>query len=162
MPSFDIVSEINLQEVDNAINQAAKELATRYDFRGSKCRIDFDKKELVTLVADDEFKMKALWDVLLGRIVKRGIDPKALDVGKFLPGPDGLTKCAIKLKRGVPTEVAKEIVKHLKGVDLKVQAQIQDTQVRVSGKKRDDLQAAIASVRAQDFGLPLQFGNFRD
>ena len=162
MPSFDIFSKVDLQEVDNAVNQALKEIGTRFDFRGSTCQIEFDKKELIKLVADDEFKMRALWDVLLGKLIKRGIDPKALDQGKTESAFGGAAKCDIKLKQGIPTDTAKKMTKHIKDSDLKVHAQIQDEQVRVTGKKRDDLQAAITSVRGKDFGLPLQFGNFRD
>ena len=162
MPSFDIVSEINLQEMDNAINQAAKEVGTRYDFRGSKCTIDYDKKELIKLLADDDFKMRSLWDIVLSKAIKRGIDPKSLDCGAFEPGPNGLTKCDVKLKQGIPQETAKKITKEIKDSKLKVQAQIQEDKVRVTGKKRDDLQEAIALLKPKDFGLPLQFGNFRD
>lgn len=162
MPSFDIFSKVDLQEVDNAVNQALKEIATRFDFRGSTCAIEFDKKELLKLTADDEFKMKSLWDVLLGKLIKRGIDPKALDQGKTESGLGGATKCEVKLKQGIPTDTAKQITKYVKEAGLKVQAQIQDEQIRVTGKKKDDLQTAMASVRAKDFGLPLQFGNYRD
>lgn len=163
MPSFDIVSEVNQQELDNAINQARKELETRYDFRGSKSKIDFDKKELlIKLLSDDDFKMKALIDILQSKVIKRGIDMKALDVGKVEEGADGLVKCTVKLKNGIDQDTAKKITKGIKETKMKVQAQIQDTQVRVSGKKRDDLQEAIAFVKSQDFGLPLQFENFRD
>jgi len=163
MPSFDIVSEINFQELDNALNQARKEIETRYDFRGSKSSIDFDKKEnLIKLLADDDYKIKALIDIVQSKAMKRGLDFKALDVGEPALGPDGLTKCQIKLKNGIQTDDAKKIVKEIKETKIKVQAQIQDEQVRVTGKSRDDLQAVMAFVRSKDFGLPLQFNNFRD
>lgn len=161
MPSFDIVSKLDLQEMDNAVNQAKKELATRYDFRGSKSRIDWDHKAL-GLLADDEFKMKALTDILLTKTVKRNIDAKALDIGKIEDAAGGLVKCEIGIKQGVPVETARKIVKLIKDSKLKVQAQIQDDQVRVSGKKRDDLQQAIDMVKGGGFDLPLQFVNYRD
>ena len=161
MPSFDIASQLNLQEVDNAVNQARKELATRYDFRGSKSRIDWDHKE-IALIADDDLKMKALTDILIEKMVRRQIDRRGLDIGKVDEAGGGLLKCEVKLKQGVPVETARAIVKQLKDLKLKVQAQIQDDQVRVSGKKRDDLQEAIAAVRGKGYDLPLQFINFRE
>ena len=161
MPSFDIVSKIDLQEVENAINQARKELATRYDFRGSKSRIDWDK-EKINIVADDDFKMRQLIDMLKEKSVRRNIDPRALDIGKTEEGLGGLMKCEIKLRQGVPTETAREIVKAIKDAKMKVQAQIQEGQVRVSGKKRDDLQEAIALIKSKGYDLPLQFINFRE
>jgi len=161
MPSFDIVSRIDLQEMDNAVNQAKKEISTRYDFRGSKSRIDWDHKTL-GLVADDEFKMKALVEIVMTKVVKRGIDAKALDVGKLEEASGGLVKCAVGIKQGVPVETARKIVKDIKDAKLKVQAQIQDDQVRVSGKKRDDLQQVIAMVKGAGLDLPLQFVNYRD
>ncbi|OGQ23247.1 MAG: YajQ family cyclic di-GMP-binding protein [Deltaproteobacteria bacterium RIFCSPLOWO2_02_FULL_44_10] len=161
MPSFDIVSELNLQEMDNAINQATKELVTRYDFRGSKSKIEWDKK-ILKLIADDDFRMKAIIDIVQSKIVKRNIDIRSLEFGKIEPGADGMVKCEVKLKQGVPTEKAKEMVKDIKTTKLSVQAQIQENQVRVSGKKRDDLQQVIAFVRSKNYELPLQFINFRD
>lgn len=161
MPSFDIVSKIDLQEVDNAVNQARKEIATRFDFRGSKSRIDWDHKQ-IDLIADDEFKMKSLTEILIEKTVRRQIDRRALDIGKVEQGSGGLVKCEVKLKQGVPVETAREIVKQVKDSKLKVQAQIQEDQVRVSGKKRDDLQQVIAIVRAKGYDLPLQFVNYRD
>jgi cyclic-di-GMP-binding protein len=161
MPSFDIVSTLDLQEVDNAVNQARKELATRYDFRGSKSRIDWDHK-MITLLSDDDFRMKALTDILIEKIVRRKIDVKALGMGKVEPTAGGLVKCEITLKQGVPVEMAREIVKQIKDAKLKVQSQIQGDVVRVSGKKRDDLQEAIALVRGKGYDLPLQFVNFRE
>jgi len=161
MPSFDIVSKIDLQEVDNAINQARKEIATRYDFRGSKSRIDWDK-EKIDVVADDDFKMRQLMDIIKEKAVRRTIDVRALDIGKPEEGPGGLIKCEIKLKQGVPVETAREMIKAIKDSKIKVQAQIQEDQVRVSGKKRDDLQEAITLIRGKGYDLPLQFVNFRE
>lgn len=161
MPTFDVVSKIDMQEMDNAVNQARKEIATRYDFRGSKSRIDWDRKA-INLLADDEFKMKALLDVLLSKTVKRKIDAKALDVGKVEDAAGGLVKCTVGIKQGVPVETARKIVKQIKDSKLKVQAQIQDDQVRITGKKRDDLQQAIGAVKEGGYDLPLQFVNFRD
>jgi len=151
MPSFDIVSKLDLQEMDNAVNQAKKEVATRYDFRGSKSRIDWDRK-ILSLVSDDEFKMRALVDILLSKTVKR----------KFENAAGGLVKCTVGIKQGVPVETARKIVKQIKDTKLKAQAQIQDDQVRVSAKKRDDLQDVIAMVREAGYDLPLQFVNYRD
>jgi uncharacterized protein YajQ (UPF0234 family) len=161
MPTFDIVSQLNLQEIDNAVNQSCKEIATRYDFKNSKSEIRLEKDK-IQLVADDDYKMKAVLDILQGKMVKRSVSPKALEIGKVEPALGGLVKCEIKLIQGVSTEKAKEIVKLIKDSKLKVSAQIQEEQVRVSGKNRDDLQQVIAMVRAHDFGLPLQFINFRD
>lgn len=163
MPSFDVVSQVNLQEVDNAVNQAQKEMTTRYDFRGSKSQVTFDKgKNEIDLIADDDFKARAVIDIVQSKIVKRGVDLRALDVGTIEPGAGGLVKCLIKLKQGIAQEVAKEMIAAIKKLGLKVQAQIQEDQLRVSGKSRDDLQAVIAHLRAGVYGLPLQFINFRE
>jgi len=161
MPSFDIVSELNLQEMDNAIHQAQKEIAARYDFRSSKSRIDWNKQK-IDLIADDDLKMKALLDIIKEKTVRRGVDVRSLDIGTPNPSAGGLLKCEIKLKKGIPVEKGRDLVKTLKDSKLKVQAQIQENQVRVSGKKRDDLQAAITLVKSKGFDLPLQFINFRE
>lgn len=161
MPSFDIVSKLDMQEVDNAVNQARKEIATRYDFRGSKSRIDWDKIK-IDLTADDDFKMRSITDILKEKAVRRNIDVRALDFGKVEQAGGGLVKCEIKLKQGVPVETAREMVAAIKASKLKVQAQIQEDQVRVSGKKRDDLQQAIAHIKARPYNIPLQFINFRE
>lgn len=161
MPSFDIVSKLDMQEADNAVNQARKEIATRYDFRASKSRIDWDKIK-INLTSDDEFKMKSLIDILKEKAVRRGIDVRALDFGKVEDAGGGLVKCEVKIKQGVPIETAREIVSAIKAAKIKVQAQIQEDQVRVSGKKRDDLQEAIAIVKAKGYNLPLQYVNFRE
>lgn len=163
MPSFDISSEVNLQEVDNAVNQSAKEIATRYDFRGTKSSIVFDKdKKTINLAGDDDFKIKAVIDILQGKCVKRGISLKSLKMGPVLDGPGGLKKCEVTLVMGIEQEKAREIVKVIKDSKIKVQSQIQEDKVRVSGKKRDDLQEAIALVKAGNFDIPLQFENYRE
>ncbi len=161
MPSFDVVSEVNSQEVDNGVNQARKEITTRYDFRGSKTEIELEKN-LIKLMSDDEYKVKAVQEVLLGKLIKRGIDAKALEFGKIEDATAGTAKCEVKIKEGVDTETGKKIVKLIKESKMKVQGQIQDNQVRITGKKRDDLQEAITLLKGTDFGIPLQFKNFRD
>ncbi len=162
MPSFDIVSQLNLQEVDNALNQARKEVGQRYDFKDSATTIEFDKKEKIAIESADEFKVEAVDDVLREKFAKRQVSLKALDFGKVEPGPMGRAKQEIKLKQGIDSDRAREIVKLVKDAKLKVQAQIMGDQVRVSGKKRDDLQSAIAAIKAKDMDLPLQFVNFRE
>ena len=164
MPSFDIVSEVSLQEIDNAINQARKEIATRYDFRGSKSEIAWDgkAKSPIKLLSDNDDKLRALIDVFQTKLLKRGVDLQALSLGKKEPAGGNLIRCEATLVNGIETEKAKEIIKKIKTLALKVQAQIEADKVRVSGKSRDDLQQAIQTVRALNFPLPLQFINFRD
>ena len=162
MPTFDIVSQLNLQEVDNALNQARKEVAQRYDFKDTRTQIDWDKKEKISIESSDDFKVKAVDEVLREKLARRQVPLKALEFGAIEPGPGGRAKQEIKLKQGIDADRAREIVKLVKDAKLKVQAQIMGDQVRVSGKKRDDLQAAIATIRARDLDLPLQFLNFRD
>jgi cyclic-di-GMP-binding protein len=162
MPSFDVVSELNLQEVDNALNQARKEVAQRYDFKDTATVIDWDKKEMISIESADDFKVKAVDEVLREKLARRQVPLKAIDFGAIEPGPGGRAKQEIKLKQGIDADRAREIVKVVKDAKLKVQAQIMGAQVRVSGKKRDDLQAAIQVIRARDLDLPLQFSNFRD
>jgi len=162
MPSFDVVSELNLQEVDNALNQARKEVAQRYDFKDTATVIDWDKKEKISIESADDFKVKAVDEVLREKLARRQVPLKAIDFGAIEPGPGGRAKQEIKLKQGIDADRAREIVKVVKDAKLKVQAQIMGAQVRVSGKKRDDLQAAIQTIRARDLDLPLQFSNFRD
>jgi uncharacterized protein YajQ (UPF0234 family) len=162
MPSFDIVVNVNLQEVDNAINQAQKEMAQRYDFKGSKSKIEWDKKKEIILVADDDFKLKAVLDILQSKMVKRGISIKNLEFGKMESAFEGTVRQKITLQQGIPSEKAKEINKLIKDAKLKVQSQIQDEQVRVTGKKRDDLQEAIGLVKKSELGLDFEFTNFRD
>jgi uncharacterized protein YajQ (UPF0234 family) len=161
MPSFDIVSELNMQEVDNAVNQTQKEILTRYDFKGAKAQLTLEKDGL-HLTAIDEHKMKTLIDVLQSKMIKRGVSLKSLDTGKIEPALGGTVKCLVKLLNGIETEKARELVKIVKGMNLKVQAAIEGEKLRVSGKNRDDLQAVIRTLRGTDFPVELQFNNFRD
>jgi uncharacterized protein YajQ (UPF0234 family) len=161
--SFDITSSVDLQEVDNAVNQARKEMLQRYDFKGSKASIELNKTEnTIELIADDTFKMEAVFDILQTRMIRRGVPVKNLDPSDVLPIAGGLVKRTITLKQGISSEAAKEIVQFLKTQKLKkVQANIQADQVRVTSPSRDELQAAIQLLRSGDFGVELQFGNFR-
>jgi cyclic-di-GMP-binding protein len=161
--SFDITSTVDLQEVDNALNQARKEVAQRYDFKGAKASIDFDTKESkLVLVADDEFKVNALWEVIQTRLVRRNVPVKNLTRGAATPAANSTVRQEITLQQGIPSEKAKEIVKFLKDSKLKkVQASIQGDQLRVTSGSKDDLQEAMRVLRDQDFGVALQFGNYR-
>ncbi len=160
--SFDVVSKVDLQEVSNAVQQAGKEIGTRFDFRGSKSSIDWNEKELaLTLISDDESKLKSVVDILETRLVKRGIAVKALDYGKIEPAAGATVRQVAKVQQGIPTEKAKEIVKAIKDQKLKVQASIQADQVRIAGRSKDDLQTVMALLRGRDFGVPLQFTNYR-
>ena len=161
MPSFDVVSQVDPQEVDNAINQTRKEVGQRYDFKGTKTSLEVDK-ESIHIVSDDDFKVKAVVDVLQSKIVRRGISLKALVYGKIEPAAGGLAKQTITIQQGIDADHARQIVKLVKDTKLKVQVQIQADQLRVSGKKRDDLQAVIQLLKAQELDLPLQFSNFRE
>ena len=158
--SFDVVSEVNLMEVSNAVQQAMKEIRQRFDFKGSVSDITLEG-ETITLHSDDESRLKAVIDVLTTKLVKRGVSLKALQYGKIEPAAKATVRQVVTIQRGIPTERAKEIVKFIKGTGIRVQAAIQENQVRVSGKNRDDLQAVIGSLKAQDFGLDLQFTNYR-
>ena len=162
--SFDITSAVDLQEVDNAVNQARKEIAQRYDFKGSKAAIDLKGSEnRIELVADDNFKMEAVWDILLTRMVRRGVPTKNLKPSEITAAGGSLVKRTVELQQGIPVEAAKSIVKFLKDQKLKkVQAAIQGEQLRVSAPSKDDLQAAIRLLKAHDFGIDLQFGNYRE
>jgi cyclic-di-GMP-binding protein len=161
--SFDITSGVDLQEVDNAVNQAKKEIAQRYDFKGSKASIEFNRTEnTLLLTADDDFKMTALWEVLQSRLVRRGVPTKNVTPGELERAANDTVRRVVTLQQGIPTEAAKEIVKFLKDKKLKrVQAAIQADQVRVSSASKDDLQEAIRVLREHDFGVALQFGNYR-
>jgi cyclic-di-GMP-binding protein len=160
--SFDVVSKVDLQEVQNAVQQASKEIATRFDFRGSKSKIEWNEKELqLTLTSDDEHKLKSVVDILETRLVKRGVAVKSLEYQKVEPAAMGTVRQLVKVQQGIVSEKAKEIVKAIKDQKLKVQAAIQADQVRVSGRVKDDLQAVMALLRARDFGVPLQFTNYR-
>ncbi|MBF0416523.1 MAG: YajQ family cyclic di-GMP-binding protein [Magnetococcales bacterium] len=161
MPSFDIVSEVNLQEVANAVNQVAKEIGTRYDFKGSKSKVEHDGA-IITLLADDDYKLDQVVEVLKEKMVRRKIEPGSLDFAKVEAASGDMVRQIVTVKQGVDTELAKKICKMIKGSKLKVQAAIQGDAVRVTGKKRDDLQDAIAKVKEAGYELPLQFINFRD
>ncbi len=161
--SFDITSGVDLQEVDNAVNQARKEIAQRYDFKGSRAAIDLNQKEnTLTLTADDDFKMNAVWEILQGRMVRRGVPTKNLTPGETERAANDTVRRVVTLQQGIPTEAAKDIVKFLKDRKLKkVQAAIQADQVRVSSPSKDELQEAMRQLREHDFGVALQFGNYR-
>jgi len=160
--SFDIVSEVNMQEVDNALNQAQKEVAQRYDLKDSKSTINFDQKEKIATVSSlNEFTLKSVVDVLQNKFIKRGIHLKSLEYSPVEQAAGGTARQKITLRVGIDKENAKTLVKIIKDSKLKVQAQIMEEQVRVSGKDRDELQAVIAKLKALDFPLPLQFTNYR-
>jgi uncharacterized protein YajQ (UPF0234 family) len=161
MPSFDVVCKLDMQEVDNAVNVARKELATRYDFRGTATEIE-QTPEGIVMRSSDKDHLAAAYKVLMERMVKRGVSLKALDPQEPEPAAKQSLRQLILLKQGISTEKGKEIVKLIKDAKLKVQGQIQDEQVRVTGKNRDDLQSAIHLLRGHDFGLDLQYINFRD
>jgi hypothetical protein len=161
--TFDITSTIDLQEVDNAVNQARKEVQQRYDFKGATAEVDFSKKEgTLKLLADDDYKLKALVDVIQSKLIKRGVPIRNLDYGEVEQAFGGKARQTITLVQGISTEKGKEIVKAIKDAGFKkVNAQIQDEQVRVTSPSIDELQAVIAHLKKQDFGLELSFGNFR-
>jgi uncharacterized protein YajQ (UPF0234 family) len=160
--SFDIVSELNLQEMDNAINQAQKEIGTRYDFKGSAAAVEFDRKaKELTLTADAEPQLEAVSKVVVEKMIKRGVEPKAMDPQKIEQATHKTVRQKIKLKSGIDKDTAKTIQKQIKDLKLKVNASIQGEALRVSGSKRDDLQAVIAALRANPPGIPLQFTNYR-
>jgi uncharacterized protein YajQ (UPF0234 family) len=161
-PSFDIVSEINLQEVANAVLQAQKEVSQRFDLKGTAAKIEFDEKEkTLTLTANDDFGLKAVNDILQNKLIARKVSLKALEYGVAEPAAKMSLRQSVKLQQGIESLKAKEIVKAIKDAKLKVQVAIQGEQLRVTGKKKDDLQSVIALVRDKDFGLPLQFTNYR-
>ena len=161
--SFDITSNVDLQEVDNALNQARKEVAQRYDFKGAKASIEFDPKESkLVLVADDEFKVNALWEIVQTRLVRRNVPVKNLTRGPALPAANTTVRQEITLQQGIGADQAREIVKFLKEAKLrKTQASIQGDQLRVTSPSRDELQEVMRLLREQDFGVALQFGNYR-
>ncbi|MCL4491711.1 MAG: YajQ family cyclic di-GMP-binding protein [Nitrospirae bacterium] len=160
--SFDIVCDVDMQEVLNAVNQAVKEISQRFDFKGSKSAIELDKgKGVITLISDDELKLKSVADILQTKLVKRGIALKALSYGKVEPAAGNTVRRTVTLQQGIPQEKAKEIVKLIKDMKLKVNAEIQKDQVRVKGKKIDDLQAIMVQLKEKDFGVHIQFANYR-
>jgi cyclic-di-GMP-binding protein len=162
MPSFDIVSEVDKQEIDNAINQARKELSTRFDFKDSKATVEMADPELIQLTAEDGGKLKSLMEIVIARLAKRNIDLRNVERKDPAISPLGHARQEIHIKQGLDGDKAKEIIKAIKALDGKVQSQIQDRQIRVTGKKRDDLQAVIQFLRSKDFGVGLAFKNFRD
>lgn len=162
MPSFDIVSKIEHQNLDNAINVARKEIQNRYDFHGSKTEIELDKKTLnIHIVTENDMRMKAIQDVLIARMMKQHLDPSCLDFGKELYASGNMVKKDIKVKEGIDKETAKKIVKAIKASGLKVQASIMDDIIRVTSKKIDDLQSVIQLCRQGSYGLPLQYINMK-
>jgi uncharacterized protein YajQ (UPF0234 family) len=163
LATFDITSIIDMQEVDNAVNQAKKELAQRYDFKGSKAAIELNRAEnVIELIAEDKFRLDAVWEVLQTRLVRRNVPVKNLKPGEVESAAGGLARRVVALQQGIPSEAAKAIVKFLKDRKLKkVQAAIQGDQVRVSAPAKDDLQTAIQLLKGEDFGVALQFGNYR-
>jgi cyclic-di-GMP-binding protein len=160
--SFDIVSEVDLQEVDNAVNQATKELLQRYDFKGSKASLAFDRKEKkITLVADDDFKLRSLTDILATRLAKRGISLKSLKFNDPEKAFEGYLRQSVEICMGIDKEKAKQLTGAIKDLGLKVQTQIEGEKIKVSSAKKDDLQAVIAHLKGMDFSLPLSFCNYR-
>jgi len=163
MPTFDIVSKIDGQTLDNAINIAKKEILNRYDFNDSKSTIELDKKtNVITVVTENDMRIKAIQDAIISRMVKQQLDPKAMDFGKEIAASGNMIRKEIKIKQGLDQETAKKIVKKIKDSGQKVQASIMDDQVRVQAKKIDDLQAVIALCRKENFDQPLQYINMRD
>ncbi len=158
--SFDVVSRADKMEVKNAIGQAEKELANRYDLKGTKCEIVHEKDD-VSLIADDEFRMQQLQDIVFSKLIKRGIDARSLEWGKIEPGAGISVKCKLELKQGIPQDKAKALIKQIKDKGLKVQAQIQGEEVRVSSKAKDDLQKAIQFIKSLELEFPVDFVNYR-
>jgi cyclic-di-GMP-binding protein len=165
MPSFDIVSRVDMQEVDNAVNNTKKALAQRFDFRGARAELDFDKKEkTLKFLTEDNMKLEAMRETFITNAVRRGLDAKTFKFEDPLPGAAGNVKREAKIQEGLSQEIAKDIVKRIKASGLKVQASIQGEEVRITGKKIDDLQAVIALMKGEagaDLGIPLQFVNMK-
>lgn len=162
MPSFDIVNEVNTQEIDNAVNNTLKEVATRYDFRGLHTEVEFDRKQSrIDIVAAESMKLQAVKEMLIKNFIKRNLEPKVLEFGTEEGSSSGAVKMSADIKEGIDRDTAKKIVKEIKGTKLKVQPAIQDDQVRVSGKKIDDLQEVIRILKSKKFGIPLQFVNMK-
>jgi len=160
MPSFDIVSKVDMQEVDNAVNQVKKEITQRYDFKGTKSEIEL-KEDAITVLADDDYKLKAIIDIIQSKMLKRNISLKSLDYGKEEPASGSMIRQVITIRQGIATEKGKEINKIIKETKIKVQSQIQGDQVRVTGKKIDDLQEVIQLLKGKDLDMDLQFINMR-
>jgi uncharacterized protein YajQ (UPF0234 family) len=161
MPSFDIVSQVNSMEIENAVNQAKKELANRFDFKGSKWEITLEKNE-IKLAAEDNFKVRTLAEIVVGKLAKRGISLKSVEQGEPEISPLGHARQVIKIKQGIESSIAKQITGFIRDGKFKVTTQIQGDEVRVTSKSRDELQTVIAAVRAKEFPVAVQFVNFRD
>ena len=163
MPSFDVVSRVDMQEMDNAVNQVKKEIGTRFDFRGSKTQIDLDRKEgEIHLLTEDDMKLRAIKDTLIAKVVKRSIEAEALVFGTPEKAGGDMLRQTVTITNGIDVETARKVVKLVKDTKLKVQAAIQGEEVRITGKQRDDLQEAIRTVKEADLGMPLQFVNYRE
>ena len=160
-PSFDVVSEVDMQEVNNAINQTTKEITQRFDFKGTKSLVEVENGNSIKIVTEDDTRMRNIVDILQSKFIKRGVSIKNLEYGKVESAAGGMVRQSIRIKQGIEADVAKKITKDIKESKLKVQTQLQDDQVRVSGKKIDDLQAVIALLKSKDYGVELQFSNFR-
>jgi len=163
MPSFDVVSRVDMQEMDNAVNQVKKEISTRFDFRGSKTALEFNRKEgKITILTEDDMKLRAVKDMLIAKVVRRDIEAQALDFGPHEKAGGDMVRQVVTIKNGIDIETARKVVKLIKETKLKVQVAIQGDEVRVTGKQRDDLQEAIRAVKEADLGIPLQFVNYRE
>lgn len=163
MPSFDVVSRVDMQEMDNAVNQAKKEITTRFDFRGSKTQIDLDRKEgKISVLTEDDMKLRAIKDSLIAKVVHRSIEAGALVFGDSEKASGDMVRQTVTITNGIDIETARKVVKLIKDTKMKVQASIQGEEVRIIGKKRDDLQEAIQTLKEADLGMPLQYVNFRE
>ena len=160
-PSFDVVSEVDMNEVNNAINQTVKEITQRFDFKGTKSVVEVENGNSIKIVTEDDTRMRNIIDILQSKFIKRGVSIKNLEYGKVESAAGGMVRQSIRIKQGIEADVAKKITKDIKESKLKVQTQLQDDQIRVSGKKIDDLQAVIALLKGKDYGVELQFSNFR-
>lgn len=163
MPSFDVVSRVDMQEMDNAVNQVKKEIGTRFDFRGSKTRIELDRKEAkIQVLTEDDMKLRAIKDMLIAKVVRRSIEAQALVFGPSEKAAGDMLRQTITITNGIDLETARKVVKLVKDTRLKVQAAIQGDEVRITGKQRDDLQEVIHALKEADLGMPLQFVNYRE
>jgi len=163
MPSFDIVSRVDMQEMDNAVNQVKKEISTRFDFRGSKTQIDLDRKDgKITVLTEDDMKLRAIKDMLISKVVRRSIEPEALDFGLSEKAGGDMVRQVVTIANGIDIDTARKVVKQIKDSKIKVQAAIQGDEVRVTGKQRDDLQQVISLLKETDLAVPLQFVNYRE
>ena len=163
MPSFDVVSRVDMQEMDNAVNQVKKEITTRFDFRGSKTQIDLDRKEgKIELLTEDDMKLRAIKDTLVAKVVHRSIEAQSLVFGAPEKAGGDMMRQTVTITNGIDIETARKVVKLVKDTKIKVQASIQGDEVRITGKNRDDLQDAIQTIKAADVGMPLQYVNFRE